>query len=445
MADTNQTADKNSKPPFWRRRLVPLSLALLAVVALVIPWSASVGNYGTLIAVPDQETIIRAPESASLVALRVRPGDQVAGGAVVGQMGNLDLEERIVQVQSDLARANADCDRLFGELRTREEAAARAETQLRQRQFDYDEIESERSQIAARQRVENSDARIVPVSAFMAGSEIDRSAANYPAALAALQAEAESCRAQLNEASAQRDRLRKLSAEDIVPRSELDAAEMRAATSASSFAAARQRLEAALIEHRRKHASTTTEVNLANSDLSAERLQMAKLNGELNATREIIATLEARRDLLTRKRAQFELVAPHGGEIFGEELPRMVGQYFQKGAEICRVTDTRRLLLRVNVPEREIGDVRMGAAVRLKTRAYPDRVFHGVVSKIAGESENDSQGQTTYRVELTIENGKGWLRPGMTAFARIDFDRQIVGRILLHKIRQTLRPELWML
>src|SRR5262249_38321081 len=141
------------------------------------------------------------------------------------------------------------------------------------------------------------------------------------------------------------------------------------------------------IEHRRKHAGTTSEVNLASSDLAAERLQIAKLNGELNATRELIATLQSRRDLLTRKRAQFELTTPRGAAIFGEELPRMVGQYFQKGAEICRVADTGKLLLRVNVPEREIGDIRTGAAVRLKTRAYPDRVFRGVVSKIAGESE----------------------------------------------------------
>jgi len=33
----------------------------------------------------------------------------------------------------------------------------------------------------------------------------------------------------------------------------------------------------------------------------------------------------------------------------------------------------------------------------------------------------------------------------MTAFARIDFGRQAIGRILLHKVRQALRPELWML
>lgn len=447
MADnyqtTTQTENKSSKLPFWRRRLIPISIALLIMAVLLIPWSASLGNYGTLVTIPDRELIVRAPEGASLVAVCVRPGDQVAGGAVVGQMGDLDLEEQVVQVQSDLARASADRDRLFGELRTRGEAAARAETQLRQRRLDYDEIESERRQIAEQRRAETTGARLVAVSAPAQLS--DQSVARYPAALAVLQTEVDSSRAQLTEASAQRDRLRKLNAEGIVPPSELDSAEMRAATSASGFVAASQRLEAALIEHRRKHASTSTEVNLANSDLSAERLQIAKLNGELNATREIISTLEARRDLLMRKRAKFELTTPRAGAVFGEELPRMVGQYFQKGAEICRIADTRQLLVRIQVPEREIGDVRAGAGVRLKTLAFPDRTFNGAVTKIGGESETDPQGQTTYRVELTIENSEGLLRPGMTAFARIDFDRQMVWRILLHKVKQTLRPELWML
>jgi len=410
----------------------------------VIAAGDSVGNYGALIAIPDQETIIRAPESASLVALRVRPGDQVAGGAVIGQMGNFDLEEQIVQAQSELARASADYDRLLGELRTRQEATIRADTQLRQRQRDYDEIETERRQIVERQRFEKGGARIVAASS-PASYQVDQAAAGYPAALAALQAEVDSGRAQLDEATAQRDRTRKLNAEGIAPRSELDAAETRAATLASALAAARQRLEAALVEHRRKHTSATTEMSLANSDLSAERLQIAKLGGELNAMREVIATLEARRSLLEKKRAQFELVTPSAGAVFGEDLPRQVGTYFQKGAEICRVADTRQLLLRVNVPEREIGDVRAGHPVRLKVRAFPDRTFRGVVSKIAGESEPDQNSQPSYRVELTIENADGALRPGMTAFARIDFDRRTIGSILLRKLKQSLRPELWML
>ena len=63
---------------------------------------------------------------------------------------------------------------------------------------------------------------------------------------------------------------------------------------------------------------------------------------------------------------------PRAGAVFGEELPRMTGRFFQKGEEICRVADTRQLLLRLQVPEREIGDVGLGHPVRLKVRSFPD-------------------------------------------------------------------------
>jgi len=341
---------------------------------------------------------------------------------------------------------------LLGELRAREESALRAELQLRQRQHDYDEIHAEQQQIRERRLAEEGLAATRFVLASTAPAELPAmshqpapSAAPYPAAIAVLQSEVERCRAQLVEANAQRDRARKLCAQGIMPRGELDAAEMRAATLASAHLAARERLEAALVEHRRKHTSMATEMNVARSDVGAERVQIEKLSSELRAMRALITTLEDRRDLLQRKRAQFELVTTRPGTVFGEELPRTVGQYFQKGAEICRVADTRQLLVRLQVPEREIGDVRLGHPIRLKVRAYPDRVFRGTVSKIGGESELDQHNQATYRVELMIENADGLLRPGMTAFARIDFGRQAVGRILLHKIKQALRPELWML
>jgi multidrug efflux pump subunit AcrA (membrane-fusion protein) len=103
------------------------------------------------------------------------------------------------------------------------------------------------------------------------------------------------------------------------------------------------------------------------------------------------------------------------------------------------------LLVRIQVPEHEIGDVGVGNPVRLKVRAYPDRIFQGVVSKIGAEGEPDQHQQVTYRVELTIENPDTLLRPGMGAFARIDFGRWMIGRILSHKIKRALRPELWML
>jgi len=426
-----------------------LAMAGIVVAVLITPWRASVGSYGQLVALPDREAIIRAPEAATLVQLSVKPGDQLAIGALVGRLGNMDVEDQIAEVQTDVARVQADYDRLLGELRVRGESALRADVALQQRQRDFAEIDAEQRQIRVRQQTQPSDAgkkpdapRIITISNKLVEDEAPQS---YPAALAALQAEADAQRALSDEAIKQRDRFRQLHAQGLIPRSELDAQEARAATLAGSLDAARQRLSAALVEHRRHHTATATDVRLAETDAGTERLTIENLSGELKGLRELLASLESRRDLLLRKRSQFDLTTERAGVVFGEELPRLTGQFFQKGAEICRIADTQQLLVRIQVPEREIGDVRVGHPVRLKARAFPDQTFHGTVTKIGGESETDAAGQTIYRVELTIENSEGMLRPGMTAVARIDFDRQMIGRILLHKIKQTLRPELWML
>jgi putative peptide zinc metalloprotease protein len=449
METNNEKAMKQSRR---LRRLVPLAVALLGTAVLLIPWTASVGNYGTLIAIPGQEAIIRAPERATLLALRAQPGEQVADGALIGRMGSFELDEQIVEVQAELARTGADYDRLLGELRAQTESSARAGLQLHQRQHDFDEINAEQRQINDRRRLEPGEQtmKFLTISTstnirHAADYQPDQTVTSYPPAIAVLQADIELRHAQFEEGSNQRRRARRLFDQGITARSELDAAETRAATLALELAAARERLAAALIDHQRKHTSATTDMNLARSDMDAAALQNQKLEGELRAARALLTTLEARRDLLERKHAQFELVTPRPGTVFGEELPRMVGHYFEKGAEICRVAGTRQLLLRLRVPEREIGDVRVGHSVRLKVRAFPERSFSGVVSKIGGESEPEEDRQATYRVELTIENSDGSLRPGMTAFARIEFGQQMIARILAHKIRQALRPELWLL
>ncbi|HEU0175876.1 MAG TPA: HlyD family efflux transporter periplasmic adaptor subunit [Blastocatellia bacterium] len=443
-------------PSGWRRRLVPLAIFLFVVLILCLPWNASVGAYGALIAVPGQEAIIRAPESATLLELSVRPGDLTTGGAVLGRMGNAELEGQLAQAQAELDRAKADYDRLLGELKAREESIARAGVKLRQSQLDYDESDFEQRQIEYRRRAEPARANLKYMTASMAQTggpvvppagvhQSDRPAVAYPAAIAVLQSDADLRHARLTEADLQLDRARKLYADGIAPRSELDAAETRASTLAIEFTAARQRLEAALVEHRRRRDSLATEARLARSDVGAERLQAGKLNFELRSARDLVSTLEVRRYLLRGRLAQLELVAPRAGAVFGDDLPRLVGQYFPKGAEICRVSDTRQLLARIHVPEREIGDVRVGRPVRLKVSSHPDQVFRGRVSKIGGESETDQNNQVGYRVEMVIENTDDLLRPGMTAFARIDFGRRMIGRILLHKLRQALRPELWMI
>jgi hypothetical protein len=72
----------------------------------------------------------------------------------------------------------------------------------------------------------------------------------------------------------------------------------------------------------------------------------------------------------------------------------------------------------------------------VKTRSFPDRLFYGVVSKIGGEAELDSNQQRSYRVELTIQNKDGLLRPEMTVFAHIDLGRHMIAWLATRKLRQ---------
>ena len=420
------------------RRFVPAVVALGVAVGLCMPWTASVGSYGTLTAIPGREVIIRAAEGASLIALEAKPGQHVAPGATIGRLGNLDLEEQIVQVRTELARVNADADRLTGELRVQQAANLTLESEFIQRRREFTDVDDEERQIGARPRTARRPGLVTVSNAAPQAQQL-------PAALAVVEADADLLRIKLSEANRQRDRARSLFAEGLLSRSDMDAVDTRSSTLAIDLAGAQERLSAALIEHQRRHASKAAEVEAAESSVSAGRAQISNLKLQQEAARRLRGSLEERLGLLERKHAQFALVSPGAGTLFGEELPRMIGQYFPKGGAIARVVNTSELLVRVQVAEQALGDVAVGQRVRVKTRAFSDDVFHGVVSKIGGESEQDSNGQRSYRVEMTIQNKDGRLRPGMTVFARIDFGRHIVAWLLAHKVKQALRPELWML
>ena len=237
--NSDETKAEAAKTKPWRRRIV-LSTVVVVVAAIpFVPWNASVGSYGTLVSISGQETIIRAPENANLIELRTQPGALISSASVVGRMGNLELEEQIVQAQSELARAGADHDRLSGELRAREEAASRAELQLSQRQHEFNEINSEQQQINERREQRTTEAGLVSVSYSPSVK-----APVYPAALAVLQSDVDMLGVQLQEANTKFERARGLYNQGVLPRSEMDAAQTRAASIELELVRARQQLEA---------------------------------------------------------------------------------------------------------------------------------------------------------------------------------------------------------
>jgi len=89
--------------------------------------------------------------------------------------------------------------------------------------------------------------------------------------------------------------------------------------------------------------------------------------------------LEAQQQFLETQLGLLDVVSPATGVVAtpARELKEMVGQFVAKGALIAKVYAVRTVTAQIVITEKEIGDVHEGQPVVLKSRAYPDLVFHG--------------------------------------------------------------------
>ena len=420
-----QPSEKPATPPQWKRKVFFAVLALIVVSVLLFPWEATVGSYGTLSPTKEKEAIITAPE-AGIATVLVKPGETIAAGKEIARLHNPDLNSELIALRAEVVKVETEYERLRGDVKVKQQDTARATEQLHETTRLDRELRAEQQQILARK---------------LGGQQKD---IDYPAAMAVLQSDIDLKKSRQDEAEMQLNRARQLFRDNLLPKSDLEAAETKVVALRLEVEAARERLQNAIVEHRRQVERTTSNVRLNQTELQSAQSVVTKTSTEMESTKRLLDTLRQKEQVLLTKQTSVVLTAPRDGTIFGENLLELNGKYLEKGAEVCRVANTSQMRVRIRVPEREIGDVKEGAEVRLKTRALPDRIFAGRVDKIGGEAEPDENKQMTYRVELIVDNKDGALKPGMTAFARISFGQKSVGWILWHKIKQALRPEMWL-
>jgi multidrug efflux pump subunit AcrA (membrane-fusion protein) len=97
------------------------------------------------------------------------------------------------------------------------------------------------------------------------------------------------------------------------------------------------------------------------------------------------------------------------------------------------------------VPESEIGEVKVGQPVALRTRAFPGRTFSGTVSAIApvGIKEEEAWRGKVFRVTTAIDNPDLLLRPGMTGNAKVVCASRPLFEVVTRRLARYLRVEIW--
>ena len=428
-----ETTEKAAQPKRLfanRPRLIKWGLALIIVGALVAPWEASTGSDCTLVLPPGREDVARANTDAVLRQIFVQPGDAVAEGTKLANLANPEIEDRLTQLNSEIERLHSSSSRIEEELRVRSELLLSANFKEADRKRVASELKEESS------KINQAGAKAEQVSA--ASPDI------LPASLAVLQSEIDLKQTAVEHNRREVERYNKLLEQGLVGSQLYDRAVAEARMSEKELQGARARLEAAIVEHRRLTSGAETNSLVAETEARAARSNFDALIAELHANRQQMESLRQRRDILQREYDGMNVLAPKAGVILGDDLHKMVGRRYGRGEEICRIGDLEQFLLKIDVSEREIADVRLDSPVRFKLKTVPGRTFTGRVSKINAEPVTDPRGQHFYPVEVLVENSDGLLRPGMTGFARISFGNQSVGLILAQKLWHALRPELWL-
>ncbi|MGZ8499350.1 MAG: efflux RND transporter periplasmic adaptor subunit [Candidatus Binatia bacterium] len=158
---------------------------------------------------------------------------------------------------------------------------------------------------------------------------------------------------------------------------------------------------------------------IARAELDSAVSQLAVAEGRyqdaIEEVRNRLAVLVQRRSELEIARQQLAdtvIVSPIDGAV--SERQAAVGQYLPAGAPVVTLVRTDPLRLRLAVPEREAGLVRIGQTVDLTVESDANK-YQGRVARLSPAIAEDNR---TLMIEAEVPNGEGALRPG--SFAKAD-------------------------
>lgn len=184
-------------------------------------------------------------------------------------------------------------------------------------------------------------------------------------------------------------------------------------------------------DHRRYQA-LLQEGAISTQQLDQSENAVRAAEGEVTAVRELVATARAEataaraaRDEAQVAATETRIIAPVAGTVVTKAVE--AGELVFPGMPIVVLVDLNRPYLRVYLPERDIGKVKLGDPARVYVDSFPGRPFDAIVTEVANKAEftpkdvhmPDERVTLVYTVKLEITNPEGILKPGMPADALI--------------------------
>lgn len=157
---------------------------------------------------------------------------------------------------------------------------------------------------------------------------------------------------------------------------------------------------------------------------ATERLKLVREGPRAETIRQARARVEQARAALALAVTRLEntrLISPMSGVVLSHHVEP--GEFVSAGTPVINVADTSRVWVRAYLDQPDLGRVKHGQKVVVRTDSFPGRDFEGTIAFIASEAEFTPKTVQTpkervklvFRIKVDLANPDDELKPGMPA------------------------------
>lgn len=322
----------------------------------------------------------------------VDEGQSVKTGDIVARMDPRDLEASLAQRTAASGSAQAALSALENGSRPEEIAAAQAAV----------------------------DQAKQALAELVAGSR--------PQEVQVAQAAVNSAQAQLDYAQVANRRMQEMPA-GAVSKTDQDVTQMNLDVTKAAHAEAVERLKLVKEGPRREQIDQAR----AALDAAQQRFELVKKGPrqeEIDQARSRLAEATSAVETARLQVSYATLSSPLAGIVLSKNVE--AGEFVVAGTPVVTIGDLEDVWLRGYIDGTDLGRVKVGQAVKLRTDSFPDKTYAGTVSFIASDAEFTPKTVQTakertrlvYRIKIDVANPEMQLKPGMPADAVIAIDQQ---------------------
>src|SRR4030095_12479289 len=136
----------------------------------------------------------------------------------------------------------------------------------------------------------------------------------------------------------------------------------------------------------------------------SKSISQAELDSADSSLKQANAQVDNLRAVIEKKTVR----APFDGKLGIRRIS--IGQFLEKGSPVVSLQSLDPVYVEFSLPQQRLGELSEGLKVAVSSDAYPGRQFDGKITAVNPEID---QATRNLRLQATLANGDGRLRPGM--------------------------------